>query len=65
MSQYYIHKREIDGNLYILYGFEGNIAIWQRMNKTQSAKREYYANPGVPVRSNSVREIRNLINQNI
>ena len=65
MSTYYKNKLEIEGVTYILYGFEGNIAIWQRMNKTQAGQREYYANPGLPVRARSVREIRNLINQNL
>ena len=35
-----------DGEEYILYGFEGNICIWQLKKATSAKRRMYYANPG-------------------
>lgn len=59
---FYKNRMIVDGEEYILYGFEGNIAIWQLKKATQASKRIFYANPGHEIRNHSVREIRKMIN---
>ena len=52
-----------DGEEYILYGFEGNICIWQLKKATSAKKRLYYANPGRGVEAHTVSEIRSKIRE--
>ena len=58
---YFKNQTVIEGKVYRLYGFEGNIAIWQDVSKTQSSQRVFYANPGVPMKSNKVSELKKNI----
>lgn len=60
---YYRVKKIIDGEEWILYGWEDNIAIWQLAKATQAKKRQYYAHVDDDHRfkTHTVREIRELI----
>ena len=60
---YYKNSLVKDGEEYILYGFEGNICIWQLKKATQASKRVFYANPGREITARTVGEIRKMINE--
>ena len=62
---YYRNSMIHNGEEYILYGFEGNIAIWQSKGRTQASKRLFYANPGTPLESRCVGDLRKMIRQEL
>ncbi len=61
LTYYFKNQTVIEGRIYRLYGFEGNIAIWQDASKTQCSQRVFYANPGMPMKANKVTELRKMI----
>lgn len=65
LTYYFKNQKVIGGILYRLYGWEGNIAIWQDVSKTQSSQRVFYANPGVPMKANKVTDLRKMIRDHL
>ena len=60
---FYKNRLVKDDEEYILYGFEGNICIWQLKKATSAKRRRYYANPGRAVEAHTVSEIRSKIRE--
>ena len=61
LTYHFKNQTTIEGKVYRLYGWEGNIAIWQDPSKTQSSQRVFYANPGIPMKANKVTVLRKMI----
>lgn len=57
----YKNGMTMNGRTYRLYGYEGNICIWEDANRTQFHQRTYYANSGKPIFAHTVGEIRKAI----